>query len=180
MIDPAPAVLIVAAAALLFGSAAWHKLRAPAEFAAALEAYRLLPGRLLAPMAVLLPLAELATAAGILWPVTRASAAIVGALLLLAYAAGIFINLRRGRRDIDCGCAGFGQRRAIAPWMVWRNLALALTLLLVLLPVGTRALDWTDALTVAAALAAGSLLYLAADLLLGQLAPRAAAWRVRG
>jgi hypothetical protein len=180
MLDPAVEILLVAAAALLFGSAAVHKARAPAKFAAALEAYRLLPRQLLAPATLLVPLAEMAAALGMLWRLTRPAAAVLGAMLLATYAAGIAINLRRGRRDIDCGCAGFGQRRAIAPWMVWRNLALALCLLFLLLPRGSRALTWSDAWTIAAALAAGTLLYLAADLLLGQLAPRAAGWRVRG
>jgi hypothetical protein len=174
MLDPALVLLIIAAALLLFGSAAWHKLRAPLEFAGALEAYRVLPTMAVGLVRWLVPLAELAVAVGVLWAGTRPAAAVLGAGLLIAYAAGIGINLRRGRRHIDCGCAAFGARRAIAPWMVWRNGLLAATLLLLLLPATARSLEWTDFCTVVAALLTVSLLYLSADLLLGQSVRRAA------
>ena len=54
--------------------------------------------------------------------------------LLLTYAIAIAINLARGRRDLDCGCAGPNERRPIAAWMVWRNVGIAILLAAVLLP----------------------------------------------
>jgi peroxiredoxin/uncharacterized membrane protein YphA (DoxX/SURF4 family) len=65
-----------------------------------------LPRALAAPLGLLLPLAELAVAAALL-PAASAWWGAMGALaLLLAFVAGIAVNLARGRRP-DCHC--FGQ-----------------------------------------------------------------------
>src|SRR5262249_21694007 len=99
MIDPAIGALLAVAFALLFVSAAIHKLRDPAAFAAAFAAYQLLPEQL-ARLAWLLPLLELTVGASLLAPGARPQAAAAGAALLVVYAAAIGINLRRGRRDL--------------------------------------------------------------------------------
>ena len=65
MMDPALGNLLAAAFALLFASAAIHKLRDLAGFADAFAAYELLPAGA-ARLAWLLPLLELAVAAGVL------------------------------------------------------------------------------------------------------------------
>lgn len=64
------------------------------------------PERLAAPLAILLPLAEL-TVAGLLLPATTAVFGAVGALVLLAvFSIAIAVSLARGRTP-DCHC--FGQ-----------------------------------------------------------------------
>jgi len=87
--------------------------------------------------------------------------------LLAIYAAAIAVNLRRGRRELDCGCMGFGRRRSISPGMVWRNVVLALALLAAgWLPWTSRPLNWVDVLTMVGGVCAGTLLYMAIDGLL--------------
>jgi hypothetical protein len=68
--------------------------------------------------------AEVLAATGLLVPVTRTWAAGLAAVLLLAYAGVIALNLARGRTTIDCGCGGGGQ--GISSWHVLRNLVLVL------------------------------------------------------
>jgi uncharacterized membrane protein len=176
-VDPDVGVLIVAALALLLGVAGWHKLRRIGEFEGVLAAYRVLPAPLVAPAARLVPVLELALAAGMLVPATRAAAAAGSALLLLGYAGGIALNLLRGRRDLDCGCAGPNDRRPIAPWMVARNVLLAAAAATAAAPWSARPVDVTDFITIAGGMAVLILLYLAADRLLGQIMPRGAALR---
>jgi hypothetical protein len=174
MLDPAMGALLLGCFALLFASAALPKLRAPAHFREVLRAYRVMPERA-APLAPLVPLFELGVALALLVPPARAGAALAGAALLLAYAAAIGVNLKRGRRDLACGCGGADEARPIAPWMVARNLLLALALAATLLPWQSRELLATDLLTVGAGMAVATLLYVSLDRLLGRVAPRTSA-----
>jgi hypothetical protein len=98
------------------------------------------------------------------------------AALLLLYAAAIGVNLHRGRHDLSCGCGGPDERRPIAAWMLGRNLLLATLLGAAALPWATRALQGADFLTVAGGMGVAALLYMSADRLLGQVAPRTASW----
>jgi hypothetical protein len=174
MLDPAIGVLLIACFALLFSSAALHKLRDLPHFTAVLRAYRVLPERAVR-LAPLMPLAELATGAGLFAPAVRDSAALTGTALLAGYTAAIAVNLARGRRDLACGCGGTDDARPIAPWMVARNLLLAVLLAALLLPWKTRALLPTDALTVGGGSAVATLLYVCLDRLLARVAPMTAA-----
>ena len=81
-------------------------------------------------------------------------------------AAAIGVNLARGRRHIDCGCAGPHARRPIGPGLVVRNTVLAAVALAALAPVYDRPLVWVDALTVSGAVLALAALYVAADRLM--------------
>ncbi|HXY95533.1 MAG TPA: MauE/DoxX family redox-associated membrane protein, partial [Steroidobacteraceae bacterium] len=105
MLDPAVGVLLLACLALLFASASLHKLRDLPAFTEVLRAYRVLPAGAVR-LAPLVPLAELLVAAGLSASATRLGAGLGGAALLLIYAAAIAVNLRRGRRDLACGCGG--------------------------------------------------------------------------
>ena len=174
MTDPAITTLLGGAFALLFASAAFHKIRGLAQFAAVFSAYRITPAGW--PLAPLVPLIEFSLAVGLLFPATRAAAALGGALLLLLYAAAIALNLQRGRRDLSCGCGGPDERRVIAPWMVARNAALAMVLAAATLSPGPRPLQAVDLLTVAGGMAVAALLYMSADRLLGRILPRTALW----
>jgi hypothetical protein len=167
MMDPAVGALLAGTFALLFASAALHKLLDPARFAAAFRAYELVPPAL-AQLSWLVPLLELAVALALLPAGSRNAAAAAGAMLLLAYAAAIAINLGRGRRNLDCGCGGPRERRPIGAWMVWRNLALAALLAAVRLPWAPRALGPADALTIGGGTAVAALLYMSVDALLSR------------
>jgi hypothetical protein len=171
-LDPAPAAILRAGLALLFFSAAAHKLRDRASFGAALAAYELLPAALVDGATVAIIGLELALAAGILLERVTGVAA---ALVLAGYTTAIAINLWRGRRDIACGCAGPAAATRLSPGLVARNLALIGLALLAALPVSARPLLWLDAVTIAAGIAVLCLLYVAVETI-ASLPRRARRW----
>jgi hypothetical protein len=159
--DPVPHLALRAALALLFLSAAAHKLRDGAAFRARLTAYDLLPARAV-PAAAVLPIgAELLAAVWCAWPTASPAWGAGPALLLAAYSAAIAINLVRGRAHIDCGCGAESQPLSGA--LVVRNALLIAALLLVAGPPRPRALVWFDIVTAAALLMAMCLLYAAVN-----------------
>lgn len=167
---PLDPVMANAVSVLLCGvllHAGVHKLRAPLRFAAIIDNYRLLPagaGRwLVRPLGGV----EALLGAALLLPAARGIAAPLVALLLLAYAAAMGINLARGRRHIDCGCGGAGERQPIGAGLVARNLLLAAFVLVPLLAApAARALGWIDWFTVLCAALAGGAVYGGANRLL--------------
>jgi hypothetical protein len=169
MLDPAIGGLIVGCFALLFLSAASHKLRDLRQFAEVFAAYGIAPALNRWQLSRLVPVLEIGVAAGLVTPLARGVAVVLGAGLLLSYALAIAVNLRAGRIAIACGCGGLDERRPIAAWMVWRNLLLAVVFGVALLPWSARALEWTDAATVGFGLAAMAALYSCAERLLGEL-----------
>jgi uncharacterized membrane protein len=173
-LDPAFGYLVVAGIALLFASAAAHKLRGLAQFTEIFAAYRVLPDAWSRRAAWLIPCLEIAIAAAVLWPPSRHAAALGAAALLLAYASALTAHLLHGRRNLDCGCGGAYGRRPIAAWMVWRNLLLAALFAAAALPWSVRPLTLTDLLTVAAGLLVCVALYAAVDRLFGDVAPKGA------
>lgn len=172
--DPAVAVTLRLAGALLFAAAALHKLRDVRAFREALAGYRLLPAAALGPAALALPAAEAATALALCSGSGATAGAAGGVALLALYAGAIAVNLGRGRRSIDCGCGGPGGRRPIAPGLVWRNAALAALLAASALPAAPRAWTWLDGVTVAGGVVTLALLYAALDVLLANRARFAA------
>jgi hypothetical protein len=162
VVDPAIDLTVRAALALLFLVAAAHKLRDRAVFRATFAEYRILPEAI----STLVPLAELVVAVLLLVPAASALGEIGAAALLLLYGAAVGVNLARGRRHIDCGCAGPHARRQIGAGIVVRNALLAAAALAALLPVFPRPLAWIDALTVSGAVLALAALYLATDRLM--------------
>ncbi|MBW2724378.1 MAG: methylamine utilization protein MauE, partial [Deltaproteobacteria bacterium] len=70
----------------------------------------------------------------------------VGVLCLYSLAIGI--NLARGRRDIDCGCAGPLARQTLHEMLVARNLVYAALALGAAAPMSLRAFGWLDGLTI--------------------------------
>jgi len=161
--------------ATVFAVACVHKLSSIAAFDNVVKDYALMPSALAPLAARLLILCEIVVVAGLasgLWIPVSAALSIV---LLAVYAAGMGINLARGRRDIDCGCfgpAGNGEsRHTLSGWLLLRNLSLMALAALLLLPVADRALTWLDLVTIAAAAAAGFAAWSAADQLMAN-APR--------
>ncbi|EJN33488.1 MauE/DoxX family redox-associated membrane protein [Pseudomonas sp. GM80] len=165
-LDPIFIIASALAVAVLLASAATHKLRAPGRFARQLADYQLLPEALVRPIGRVIPLLELLIAFALLVPFSRAIAAVSAAVLIALYAAAIGINLWRGRRDIDCGCAGQDQAQPLRPILLARNAVLvALALLATSTPI-VRDLGFFDGFVTVAASAVALLIYAAADGLL--------------
>ena len=156
-----PAVNLVAALVLsyVFVMAGLHKCRAPAEFAATLANYRILPESLARQGVYLVPVAEIMTGAALLFPATARLAAFLAGGLLCIYVAAIGINLLRGRRNIDCGCGGPAQKQTISEWMIVRNGLLLGLAFIAGSQIEARALLWLDWLTIILATVMGCLFY---------------------
>lgn len=176
IVDPAIGLLLAAAVALLFATAAVHKLRDLKRFDEIFAAYGLLEALTPWHLARVIPVLELTVAAGLFLDATRPYAVLLGVVLMTAYAAAIAVNLRRGRRDLACGCGGPDERRPIAAWMVWRNVVIALVLVGLLAPWSARPLNLTDAVTVVFGLLTLALIYLCVDQLMVYV-QRSAAYR---
>jgi hypothetical protein len=167
-LDPAVGALLVGCFALLFAGAAGHKLRDMGDFRSIFAAYELSPALVRWRLHWLVPVSEIAVAIGLLSPSTRAPAVCMGTGLLIGYSIAIWRNLRAGRTAIACGCGGPDRRTRIAPWMIWRNLALAMLLACAWLPWASRQLESTDGLTLVFGVLALSALYSCAERLLGR------------
>jgi uncharacterized membrane protein YphA (DoxX/SURF4 family) len=111
---------------LVFLTGAYGKLRHGVPFQGVVANYRLLPDAMVAPTAYLIPPVELLLGATLLlglafpWPDLGAAA------LLLLFALAMGINLRRGRRHIDCGCFQSALKQTLSWTLVMRNVVLAL------------------------------------------------------
>ena len=173
MLDPVLQIAMRAALSLLLLWAASHKLRDVRGFRSVVANYDLLPSRWLGPFAVLLIAVEIGVAIGLWMPRRGVAAALTAAGLFALYAGAIVVNLRRGRRDIDCGCAGVAGRQPLTAALVMRNILLVVTALVSGLPSGSRPLTWMDTVTIAASVATLALLYAAVNGLLAQ-APHSA------
>lgn len=178
MLDPVIGLLIVGNVALLLASAGIHKLHNMRRFEEIFAAYRLLPGVARLRLSRLIPFLEIGLAAGILIDGLRPYATVMIMGLVLIYAVAIGINIRRGFRDLACGCGGPNDRRPIAAWMVWRNVLLAAAMAISLLSWSSRPLSLMDGITIGFGLITFSLLYLCIDLLLGDVGRRSAHLRL--
>jgi hypothetical protein len=159
--DPAVDIALRTGLALLLLVAAGHKLRDLPYFRATLADYRLVPARWVGVAAMVVVGVEVATAAALV--LLRATGALAAAALLTVYAAAIGVNLARGRRHIDCGCAGPAVRRPLSGWLVARNGALVAVALAGLAPVRVRPLVWVDGITVAGTTLLLAVVYAAVD-----------------
>lgn len=112
----------------IFASAALGKLRHRVLFPGVLANYRILPEGLVAPVAAILPWAELALALVLIGGAVAgpwAPAVLAAMALLLLFAWAMAVNLRRGRAKIDCGCGHSALRQPLAWPLVVRNAVLA-------------------------------------------------------
>ena len=147
LLDPALDMALRGAAAALFATAAWHKLKDPIVFWQVLAAYRLVPERLARPASILVPLVESATALGLLFLPSSPAPVIAALSLWVLYGIAMAINLVRGRGQLDCGCGGLASDQTIGWALVGRNVLLAGFVSLLLLPAGTRTFLWIDSVT---------------------------------
>jgi hypothetical protein len=119
--------LIAWAVALILITGAAGKLLDRQDFALAVEAYELLPERLVPAFALGFPAAELAAGLLLAPGATRTVGIVVALAVLLAATSAVVVNLLRGRRVINCGCGGLSGRQPISWWLVARNALLAAT-----------------------------------------------------
>lgn len=114
----------------LFVTGGWQKLADTRYFHDVISEYRILPANWSAPVARILPVIEIGAGLALLIPALRLPALFCVAALLLGYTFAMGLNIARGRRDLDCGCAGPGQEQTISGWLLGRNAVLiALALL---------------------------------------------------
>lgn len=159
MIDPVVVWLtsICVAAVLVHGGL--HKLRARVVFTATLRDYQLLPDGMTPLVGLMLPWLELSAAALLLLPQFRMPGTLLAGGLLALYTLAMAINIQRGRRYIDCGCAGPAQRQPISTWLILRNGLLVALLIPNLVGAAARPMVWVDYFTIAVGAAAMILLY---------------------
>jgi uncharacterized membrane protein YphA (DoxX/SURF4 family) len=162
-LDPAIQVSLRAGLAFLFLWAVLHKLRDLAGFRAVVRNYRIVPESWLDSLSSAVIVMEICVSLGLVVPWWAPGAAAAAALLLLAYTTAIALNLARGRRDIDCGCAGLASSQPLGIALVARNLVLVGLALASALPTAPRRLMWIDAFTVPLLTVLLLLLYAAAD-----------------
>ncbi len=112
---------LILAAVFLF--AAFPKLLDPVSFARDIDNYRMLPDAMIGIVALALPVAEIAIGLALVTGLHARGAAIVAALLLLAFAGGMVQAIARGI-DLDCGCFGHYVEAQVSWWTVGRNLTL--------------------------------------------------------
>lgn len=130
------------ALALIFFLSGMAKLLNRSAFLNALRNYRLLPARLEAPVALIVPLAELAGAVLVVVAPGRGGLVLLG--LLGVFTLAILLGLRQGG-GFDCGCLGLsGLEEPLSPWLLVRNSLLGLLAVSSLLPVAVRPLGVAD------------------------------------
>ncbi|NJD35024.1 MAG: DoxX family membrane protein [Betaproteobacteria bacterium] len=152
LLDPVAASAMCAFLAVIFLTGAWQKLRDLSLFQANIDNYRLLPDGLAWPVAIVLPMWELAAGVLVLFDSTRTAGAALAIGLLLVVTAAVVTNLMRGRTEIDCGCGSLGGHvgdQTLNWGLTVRNALLALAALLALREDAARALVWIDYLSVA-------------------------------
>lgn len=172
MLDPVLSWITALCIATLFGSAAAHKLMDWHGFLGVIRNYRLLPSPLLLPAALLVVTLECAAVLALLLPSSRVGGSLLTACLLGTYSAAIGINLRRGRRNIDCGCLGAGRRQRMTGWLVARNLGLAAMAMVAGLPKTSRILGALDVVTITCTVTTMAVLYVIFSTLSGVAASR--------
>jgi hypothetical protein len=114
---------------IVFIEAGLAKLRHRQVLPGVVANYRLLPEALVAPVATLLPPAELALGLALVASAVTGGllhwVALPAAALFVLFAAAMAVNIRRGRSQIDCGCGRSQLRQPLSPALVARNLVLA-------------------------------------------------------
>ncbi len=168
--DPVLSRVSVIVLLAVFGSGAVHKVANFRHFQQTMTDYRLLPAwvpaELNALMAASICGAEWMVCILLLFPGSVHTGALLAITLLLAYMAGIGINLLRGRTHIDCGCTWGSRPSTISGWLLVRNLVLICLAGMVLIDPGNRVTGWQDRGLVLLAGAASVLTYFSSETLI--------------
>lgn len=110
--------------AFLFLSTFLHKTLNYREHIRIMNAYHLVPARLIVPSFILFAAAELAIGLTLLLSgITLYHVVSIGSLLSI-YTFAIGFNLMRGHRHIHCGCGGILENEQLSWGLVLRNLLL--------------------------------------------------------
>ncbi len=167
MAGPDPVFSLIArfAIALVFAGALRHKLRDLLRFEGIVADYRLAPERGSFLIARGLVVLEGVIVAGLLVPAAARAAAAAAGVVLSAYGIAIGVNLARGRREIECGCGGHGER--LRPRLLVRNAALVGVCAVAATSPADRVLAPLDFLTIGIAVGSLVLLWQAASGLSG-------------
>ncbi|MGG5891143.1 MauE/DoxX family redox-associated membrane protein [Falsiroseomonas sp. HC035] len=128
---PVVVAILAWALAALNGAAALGKALDLPGFVLVLAEYRLVPGALLVPGAILLVLAEAAIAMGLLLPRLRREAALAAAALAAIYGLALTVTLLRGIELRNCGCFGVFLARPLTVFSPLEDVLLVLLALLV-------------------------------------------------
>lgn len=125
--------------AFVFLLSSLPKLRAPDDFALAVNNYGLLPRRFSAGVARWLPRLELTIAVALLAGFALRAVSLLAGAALAVFATAVTINLVRGRA-IDCGCYGSASPKEITWYLVAKDgLLVAGALMVALHPPATLA-----------------------------------------
>ena len=91
----------------------------------------------MAPFALAMPVLEVVTAAGLLWPAYAQGAAALCALMLLTFAVAMAQTKLRGI-NLDCGCFGAGAEAQVSWGKVTLDAGLAMLALWLVRPLRER------------------------------------------
>lgn len=164
LIDPVFTSVLGISFSVLFGLAALGKIRFYKQFQRVLRSYKLFPEAALSATAVLITGMEVIASMSLWLSPLRVSGALMAAILLTSYALGMAINLRRNRRNLDCGChLGSGQVQPITWFLVSRNLMLSVLVLMLFFSPVDRLLGVYDYLVILMGLGVLGLLYFIVD-----------------
>ncbi|MBT8447175.1 MAG: methylamine utilization protein MauE [Gammaproteobacteria bacterium] len=150
--DPVISLTAMLLLSFVFVIAGLHKREDRVFFEATLSGYELVPPGLTAPLSRIIPWLEIGGGIALLVPPLRTAALVIVGGLLVVYTSAIAFNLLRGRRDIDCGCAGPGMRQNLSGFLLVRNGLLAVAWLAAVSS-AARPLVWLDWLVIVAATA---------------------------
>ncbi len=120
----------------LFAQAGIHKLDPKNDlyFSSLIAEYGLSNVKIASIVAKLVGLFELFIAVAIVYPATRAEAAVIAAGLLCVYMINMAYQLYQGRRDLDCGCSGPGGELKMSGHLLIRNFIFVVFALFCLAP----------------------------------------------
>jgi uncharacterized membrane protein YphA (DoxX/SURF4 family) len=110
---------------VMFVYAGIGKAMDPSGFALDIYHYRILPGWMINPVAIVLPWIEVLAGCSLLAGVLLPGGALVVSTLLFLFAAALGISLFRGL-DISCGCFGSAAGNTITWWYLARDIILFL------------------------------------------------------
>lgn len=116
------------ATGLIFVLAALSKLGDLRSFALEIHNFRVVPIAMENLVAMTLPWIELVTALALIVGVRARAGAVVASLLLVVFTAAVAAALARGL-DIECGCFGTADARAVGGRKLAENLGMVLVAL---------------------------------------------------
>lgn len=116
----------------IFVAAAIPKILDPPNFAHMIYNYRLVPGELLNPLALILPWIELLCGLALIVNLWKRTAAMIVGVLLVVFIVAVGINFARDNA-IDCGCftqnpvsKSYDQLMNEMKWVIWRDVGMLL------------------------------------------------------